>query len=81
MPKRRRLAQDDPTATVTVIVATATCLSRTRFGGTVIDDARRTWNSNNDQGGPLQPPGLLMAAALNEVSESIQRNLDAKKGG
>ena len=36
---------------------------------------------NNDQGGPLQPPGLLMAAALNEVRESIQRNLDAKKGG
>ena len=25
--------------------------------------------------------GLLMAAALNEVRESIQRNLDAKKGG
>ena len=36
---------------------------------------------DNDQGGPLEPPGLLMAAALNEVRESIQRNLDAKKGG
>ena len=36
---------------------------------------------NNDQGGPLHPPGLRMAEALGEVQESIQRNLDAKKGG
>jgi hypothetical protein len=36
---------------------------------------------NDDQGGPLQPPGLRMAAALQEVRTSLQRNLDAKKGG
>jgi hypothetical protein len=36
---------------------------------------------NSDQGGPLQPPGLIMAEALNEVRESIGRNLEAKKGG
>jgi GNAT superfamily N-acetyltransferase len=36
---------------------------------------------NDDQGGPLQPPGLRMAEALQEVHESLQRNLDAKKGG
>jgi hypothetical protein len=36
---------------------------------------------NDDQGGPLHPPGLRMAEALGEVQESIQRNLDAKKGG
>ena len=36
---------------------------------------------NNDQGGPLDPPGLRMAEALGEVRQSIQRNLDAKKGG
>jgi hypothetical protein len=36
---------------------------------------------NDDQGGPLQPAGLRMAAALDEVRESIQRNLDEKKGG
>jgi hypothetical protein len=35
---------------------------------------------NDDQGGPLQPPGLRMAAALDEVRASIQRNLDEKKG-
>jgi hypothetical protein len=36
---------------------------------------------NDDQGGPLHPPGLRMAEALGEVRESIQRNLDEKKGG
>jgi hypothetical protein len=35
---------------------------------------------NDDQGGPLHPPGLRMAEALGEVRESIQRNLDAEKG-
>jgi len=35
---------------------------------------------NDDQGGPLHPPGLRMADALDEVRASIQRNLDAKKG-
>lgn len=36
---------------------------------------------NDDQGGPLHPPGLRMAEALQEVNASLQRNLAAKKGG
>jgi len=36
---------------------------------------------NDDQGGPLHPPGLRMAEALKEVRESLERNLGAKKGG
>jgi hypothetical protein len=36
---------------------------------------------NDDQGGPLRPPGLRMAEALTDVQESLQRNLEAKKGG
>ena len=36
---------------------------------------------NDDQGGPLHPPGLRMAEALGEIQESIQRNSGAKKGG
>ncbi len=36
---------------------------------------------NDDQGGPLHPPGARMAEALSEVRQSLQRNLDAKKGG
>ena len=35
---------------------------------------------NNDQGGPLHPPGLRMAEALGEVRQSLGRNLGAKKG-
>lgn len=36
---------------------------------------------NDDQGGPLHPPGLRMAAALADVRKSLERNLGAKKGG
>jgi hypothetical protein len=36
---------------------------------------------NDDQGGPLHPPGLRMAEALREVQESLQRNLALKKPG
>jgi hypothetical protein len=36
---------------------------------------------NDDQGGPLRPPGLRMAEALNEVQESIHRSLRTRKGG
>ena len=36
---------------------------------------------NDDQGGPLDPPGLRMAEALGEVRRSLGRNLGAKKGG
>lgn len=36
---------------------------------------------NDDQGGPLHPPGLRMTDALGQVQQSLQRNLEAKKGG
>ena len=36
---------------------------------------------NDDQGGPLDPPGLRMAGALQEVGASIRRDLDERKGG
>jgi hypothetical protein len=36
---------------------------------------------NDDQGGPLQPPGLRMAEALGDVRASLQRNVDANRGG
>ena len=36
---------------------------------------------NDDQGGPLDPPGLRMAAALHEVQDSLQRCTESKKGG
>jgi hypothetical protein len=36
---------------------------------------------NDDQGGPLSPPGLRMAAGLKDVQASLQRNLALNKGG
>jgi len=36
---------------------------------------------NDDQGGPLDPPGLRMAEALGEVRASLQRCVEQKKGG
>ena len=35
----------------------------------------------DDQGGPLHPPGMRMAAALTEVRQSLASCLNAKKGG
>jgi hypothetical protein len=66
---------DAPEVNVTVTAADS--------GGSVVLDycAAVRGILNNDQGGPLHPPGLQMAEALTEVQESIQRNLDAKKGG
>ena len=36
---------------------------------------------NNSQGGPLRPPGLRMSEALQDVRDSLDRNLQAQKGG
>jgi len=36
---------------------------------------------NESQGGPLHPPGVRMRAALQDVRASLERNLQAKKGG
>ena len=36
---------------------------------------------NDSQGGPLPPPGLRMSEALQEVRDSLDRNLGAHKGG
>ena len=35
---------------------------------------------NDDQGGPVRPPGLRMSEALHEVAQSIERSLTGKKG-
>jgi len=36
---------------------------------------------NDDQGGPLSPPGLRMAKALTDVRSSLRRSAEAKTGG
>ena len=71
----------DPSAGV--VVPAGTPPSMTDAAGTVVLDycAAVRGIVNDDQGGPLHPPGLRMAEALREVRESIQRNLDEEKGG
>jgi hypothetical protein len=80
----KSLTEDDPEATVTVIVGppNAPSAEADSASAVVLDYCAAVRGIlNNDQGGPLHPPGLRMTEALQEVRESIQRNLDAKKGG
>jgi hypothetical protein len=75
---------DDLPAATTAVDETATnpAASRGDPAGTVVLDYCTAVRGilNDDQGGPLHPPGLRMADALGEIRASIQRNLDAKKG-
>jgi hypothetical protein len=76
-------AGDDPAATMTVLVGPANSPSPAADSASavVLDYCAAVRGIlNDDQGGPLHPPGLRMADALEQVRESIQRNLDAKKG-
>ncbi|MGZ3303703.1 MAG: hypothetical protein ACXVBG_22735 [Isosphaeraceae bacterium] len=78
-----QLVDDDPAATTAVIeTPTKPPASRVDSTGTVVLDYCTAVRGilNDDQGGPLHPPGLRMTDALDEVRASIQRNLDAKKG-
>jgi hypothetical protein len=79
-----RPAGSDPQATITVTVdPTTPCPPEEDSACDVVLDycAAVRGILNDDQGGPLHPPGLRMAEALDEVRDSIQRNLDEKKGG
>ncbi len=82
----RRPVQAEPQAASTSVAASA--------GQPVVEPASSTAGQvvldycaavrgilNDDQGGPLHPPGLRMAAALQEVRASLRRSLNAKKGG
>jgi hypothetical protein len=78
------LTPEDPEATVTATAATVDLPPAVvdPAGGVVLEYCAAVRGIlNDDQGGPLHPPGLRMAKALNEVHASLQRNLDAKKGG
>ena len=71
-----------PEATGTATAANPSAVVDDPAGSVVLDYCAAVRGIlNNDQGGPLDPPGLRMAEALGEVQESLRRNLDAKKGG
>jgi hypothetical protein len=77
------LTSDAPGATGTApAAANPSAAVADRAGGVVLDYCAAVRGVlNDDQGGPLHPPGLRMAEALNEVQESLQRDLGAKRGG
>jgi len=78
------VTEDHAEATVTVFVgpANSPAPEADSAGAVVLDYCAAVRGIlNDDQGGPLHPPGLRMAEGLQEVRESIQRNLDAQKGG
>jgi len=79
-----RVANDDSQTTVTGIIAPVSppAAEADSAGAVVLDYCAAVRGIlNDDQGGPLRPPGLRMAEALEEVRESLQRNVDQKKGG
>src|SRR5512143_3002455 len=66
---------DDPAATVPATAAASDLPPAVvdPAGGVVLDYCAAVRGIlNDDQGGPLHPPGLRMAEALNEVQESIR---------
>lgn len=73
---------DDPAPTAAEPVSAESPLPLTDATAVVLDYCTAVKGIlNDDQGGPLHPPGLRMAAKLQSVRESLQRNLQAKKGG
>jgi hypothetical protein len=78
------LTPEDPEATVTATTSRANPPSAAvdPAGSVVLDYCAVVRGIlNDDQGGPLHPPGLRMAEALNDVHASLERVLGAKKGG
>jgi hypothetical protein len=79
-----RVAAEDPQARVTVVAEPSNPpFPAAESASAVVLDycAAVRGILNSDQGGPLHPPGLQMAEALDQVRASLQRNLDEKKGG
>jgi hypothetical protein len=88
LQRQKAETKDDLTSDAPEATGTATAAANLSAavvdpaGSVVLDDCAAVRGVlNDDQGGPLHPPGLRMAAALHEVQESLQRNLGAKKGG
>jgi hypothetical protein len=71
----------EPTATVVAVRSNTPSPEADSAGAVMLDYCAAVRGIlNDDQGGPLHPPGLRMAEALDDVRASIQRNLDEKKG-
>ena len=84
---RRRKAQVEPTPETGAVTDTAAVMdpvpaAADPMGSVVLDYCAAVRGIlNDDQGGPLHPPGVRMAEALTEVEASLRRNLGAPRGG
>jgi len=77
-----RASASEPIGTEAIIEDQPLCVPEDPAGDVVLDYCAAVRGIlNNDQGGPLHPPGIQMAEALGEVRESLRRNLSAQKGG
>jgi hypothetical protein len=89
LEQERRVTEDDGTVTAPASAAVASgaaapaaCGGADSATAVVLDYCAAVRGIlNDDQGGPLHPPGLRMAEGLGQVRESIRRNVEAKKGG
>jgi hypothetical protein len=87
--QERRVAEADGTVTAPASAAVASgapaaaaCGGADSAAAVVLDYCAAVRGIlNDDQGGPLHPPGLRMAEGLGQVRESIRRSVEAKKGG
>ena len=81
----------DPSAAATAAPCAPGALGLATMGSALVEDAAGEvvlgycaavrGILNDSQGGPLRPPGVRMRAALQDVRDSLDRNLQAQKGG
>jgi hypothetical protein len=81
-PSDRGLPTTDSAVEATGVATTEEALVKAEAGEVVLGYCAAVRGILNDsQGGPLHPPGLRMREALQDVRDSLERNLQAKKGG
>ena len=81
-PSDRGWSATDSAVEATGVATTEEALVKAEAGEVVLGYCAAVRGILNDsQGGPLHPPGLRMREALQDVRDSLERNLQAKKGG
>src|SRR5712691_984326 len=80
-PSDRGLPTTDSAVEATGVATTEEALVKDEAGEVVLGYCAAVRGILNDsQGGPLHPPGVRMREALQDVRDSLERNLQAKKG-
>src|SRR5437899_7001247 len=81
-PSDRGLPTTDSAVEATGVATTEEALVKDEAGEVVLGYCAAVRGILHDsQGGPLHPPGVRMREALQDVRDSLERNLQAKKGG